>query len=250
MPWYDSLVAAYTFDNVPLLIASVITFGFGFWEYIYSFRLTHREGREPFPIWMHTFYFAHDSAWAVILFIAASQRNWNWFLLGASIALVVWTLFETYNLTTAVRSSAERREAFSRYLGEDVTGRQATTAILVQILVFYGLVLAVMQFMGEGSFFQWAAITNMVMATGPATVWLRRKSRDGNGMGIALVILGGTLNTFLPISMFATALPEVFNQPWFYVAGVIFTGIALANVVMVSKFPAKTPVAGEKRPIW
>ncbi len=250
MSWYDTLIQAYTFDNVALLVASVITFGFGFWEYIYSFRLTRREGVGPFPIWMHTFYFAHDSSWAVILFLAASRREWNWFLLGASIALLVWTLFETYNLVTAVRSPVERREAFSRYLGQDVTPGRAAVAILVQILAFYGLVNVLIQFMGEGSFFQWAAITNMVMATGPATVWLRRGSRDGNGMGIALVILGGTLNTFLPLSMFATALPQVFNRPWFYIAGVIFTGIALANVVMVSRFPAKTQTEGQKHPIW
>ncbi|MEA5638857.1 hypothetical protein [Cutibacterium granulosum] len=38
---------------------------------------------------------------------------------------------------------------------------------------------------------------------GPATVWLRRGSRQGNGLGIALVILAGTINTFLPIGMFA-----------------------------------------------
>lgn len=250
MSWYQPLIEAYTFSNISLLVASVITFGFGFWEYIYSFRLTHREGKGPFPIWMHTFYFAHDSSWAVILFLAARQREWNWFLLLASIALLVWTLFEVYNLVTAVRSPVERREDFSRYLGDGVTPGQALAVIVVQILAFYGLVNVLIVFMGAGSFFQWAALTNMVMATGPATVWLRRGSRQGNGLGIALVILGGTINTFLPVGMFAAALPQVFNHPWFYIAGAIFTAIAAANVVMVARFPAKQRVPGQKRPIW
>lgn len=251
MSWYDALIEAYSLDspNIGLLVASVITFGFGFWEYIYSFRLTHREGVGPFPIWMHTFYFAHDSSWAVILFLAASRHHWHWFLLGGSVALFVWTLFELYNLTAAVRSPIERREDFSRYLGDEVTARQALSAIVVQILVFYGLVNVLIQFMGQGSFFQWAAITNMVMATDPGTVWLRRGSRRGNGMGIALVILGGTVNTFLPFGMFAGALPQVFDRPWFYIAGVIFSAIALANVAMVSRFPAKERTAGQKHPI-
>jgi len=245
---YEELIAAYTFDNVPLLVASVITFGFGFWEYIYSFRLVRREGKAPFPIWMHTFYFAHDSSWAVILFLAASRYEWNWFLLGASIALVVWTLFEVYNLILAVK--VERREIFSAHLGENATARQAIIAILVQIAAFYGLVNIVIMFIGEGSFLQWTVLTNMVMAAGPGTLWLRRGSRDGNGMGIALVILGGTINTFLPVSMFALALPEVFNQPWYYLTGVIFSAIALANVIMVSRLPAKSRISGQPRPIW
>ena len=60
MNFFDQLVNAYTFDNVSLLVVSAITFAFGFWEYIYSFRLVFREHTSPFPIWMHTFYIAHD----------------------------------------------------------------------------------------------------------------------------------------------------------------------------------------------
>ncbi|MGY4101859.1 hypothetical protein ACW2Q0_20235 [Nocardia sp. R16R-3T] len=244
----DRLVEAYNFGNISLLIASAITFGFGFWEYIYSFRLVRRERRAPFPLWMHTFYFAHDSSWAVILFLAASRHHWHWFLLGASIALVVWTLFELYNLTLAVR--VERVEIFSGYFGENVSARTAIAVIVAQILVFYGVVNLLIQFMGEGSFFQWTVLTNMVMAAGPGLLWLRRGSRDGGGMGIALVILGGTVNTFLPTSMFVLALPEVFDTAWFYLTGVIFSGLALFYVWTVARYPAKARVAGEKRPIW
>jgi hypothetical protein len=246
--YYDQLIHAYTFGHVALLIASAITFGFGFWEYIYSFRLVRRERSAPFPLWMHTFYFAHDSSWAFMLFLAAARHHWNWFLLSASIALMVWCLFEVYSLTMAVR--VERREIFGDYFGENTTVRQATTAIVVQILAFYGLVNLLIQFMGPGSFLQWAALTNMIMATVPGVLWLRRGSRAGNGLGIALVILGGTVNTFLPIGMFVTALPEVFDHPWFYLTGVVFTAIAAANVVMVAKFPAKQELPGRKRPIW
>ena len=64
MNYYDQLVHAYTFNNVGLRAISAITFAFGFWEYIYSFRIALREKKSPFPLWMHTFYVAHDSSFA------------------------------------------------------------------------------------------------------------------------------------------------------------------------------------------
>lgn len=248
MSWYEPLIAAFTFDNPPLLVAAGITFGFGFWEYIYSFRLTSREGRSPFPVWMHTFYFAHDSSWAVILMLAAARHDWNWFLVGASVALMVWTAFEVYNLTMAVR--LEREEAFASSLGAGVTPKAALVAIVVQVVAFYALVNLLIAFMGAGSFLQWAALTNVVMAVGPALLSLRRRSRTGGGLGVACVILLGTVNTFLPTGMFVLALPQVFDTTWFYVAGVVFSAVAAAHVVMVARYPAKERVPGQRRPIW
>lgn len=246
--YFDQLVAVYTFDNVPLLVASVITFGFGFWEYIYSFRLARRENSAPFPIWMHTFYFAHDSTWAFIMLTTAPLYGYNWFLVGAGIALIVWTMFEVYNMYKAVK--CERVEIWGRYYGEGVTTKQAVINLLAQIAAFYAVVNIIIMYIGPGCFFQWAVLTNMVMATLPGLLWRQRHSRKGNGMGIALVILGGTINTFIPVGMFALALPEVFNHPWFYITGVVFSLIALSNVVMVSKFPPKKQLPGEKKPIW
>jgi hypothetical protein len=241
-------VSVFTLDNPALLVAAAITFGFGFWEYIYSFRLVSRESKAPFPIWMHTFYFAHDSTWAVIFLTTAPRYGWHWFMVAAGIALIVWTVFELYNFVMAVK--LERQEIFGHYTTGAVSVRTAVVGIVVQVLAFYGLVNVLILFMGQGSFLQWAALTNLVMAAGPGTLWLRRRSREGGGMGIALVIVAGTLNTFLPTGMFVLALPEVFNQPWFYLTGAIFTGIATAWAVMVWRFDPKPAPDDRRRPIW
>lgn len=246
--FFAQLMQAYTFDNAALLIASVTTFGFGFWEYIYSFRLVKREGSAPFPIWMHTFYFAHDSTFGILFLIAASQNNWHWLLTGVAIALFVWTAFELYNFYKAV--TIERQEIWGRYYGKNVTARQAIVSIILQLAVFYSAVNVVIMYIGPGCMFQWAALTNMVMATMPGLLWRVRGSRKGSGMGIALVILGGTINTFLPCGMFVLALPEVFDHPWFYIAGVVFAVIALRNVWMMHKFPPKHILPDGKKPIW
>jgi hypothetical protein len=248
MNYYDQLVHAYTFNNIGLLAISAITFAFGFWEYIYSFRIALREKKSPFPLWMHTFYVAHDSSFAVLFLIQAYLRNWNWFCTGVSIALFVWNGFELVCLHLSVRD--ERQEIFGDYIHGTVSKSQARLLILAQIIAMYGVVWMVLLFMGHGAFFQWTCMTNMVMAAGPTTLWLRRKDRTGMSMGLALVILAGTINNFLPGSMFLRAVPEAFNHPVYFITGVIYVLIALANVFIVRSKPKKKIGPDGKKPIW
>lgn len=246
---YEELIAAFRLDNTPLLIAAAVTFAFGFWEYIYSFRLVIREGRAPFPIWMHTFYLAHDSSWAIILLAAASRYDWNWFLTGASAALFVWSAFEIFNLWKAV--TVERAEIWGPYFGDRATPGRALLSIATQVAAFAATVNLLIGFMGEGSVLQWFALTNMVMAAGPGVLWARRDSRAGASVGLAIVIVLGTINTFLPTGMFVLAMPEVFDAPWFYATGVVFTLIAVGNLYRLTRLPAKVRASGERRrPIW
>ncbi|MGV8083417.1 MAG: hypothetical protein AB2L09_07285 [Coriobacteriia bacterium] len=146
--------------------------------------------------------------------------------------------------------TVERQEIWSSYYGSGVTVQQALTSVIIQILAFYAVVNVVRIYMGPASFLQWASVTNMVMAAGPGILWMRRGSRKGSSVGLAIVILAGTINTFLPIGMFVQALPQVFGHPWFYLAGVIFTFIAAMNLRMVLRFPSKAVAEGGRKPIW
>ena len=56
----EAFMASYAWGNWKILAISALTFFFGYMEYIYSFRLVAREKSAPYPMWMHTFYFAHD----------------------------------------------------------------------------------------------------------------------------------------------------------------------------------------------
>lgn len=242
------LTTMFNLHNGALLVTAAITFAFGFWEYIYSFRLTFRENKSPFPIWMHTFYFAHDSSWAIILFLMAPRYHWHWFLVGTSVALVVWTLFEVVNIYHAIMY--ERQEIWTSRSNRKLTIGQACGYVFEQIICFYAVVNLIRLFMGFGSFFQWTVLTNMVMAVGPGLLWRQRGSRDGASVGLAIVIVLGTVNTFLPISMFVTTLPGVFDHLWYYLAGVVVSAIAIKNLWMILQFPAKSQKQGAKRPIW
>lgn len=126
--------------------------------------------------------------------------------------------------------------------------------IVLQLGAFYALVNILIGFMGQGSIMQWFLFTNMLIAAAPGVVWMKRGAQNGTrygtSMGLAIVILLGTINTFHPWSMWVLSLPEVFNTPWYYITGVIFIAIAAYNLYRVSRLPAKTPTEEIPRPVW
>src|SRR3546814_13975237 len=99
---YDQLIAAFRLDNTPLLAISALTFLFGYLEYVYSFALTFRETRAPYPVWMHTFYLAHDSTWALLMLKAAAALDWNLFLTATGVELLIWNVCERINIYLAM----------------------------------------------------------------------------------------------------------------------------------------------------
>lgn len=231
-----------------LLWISAFAFLIGYLEYIYSFRLVLREKLAPYPVWMHTFYFAHDLTGAIVFFRLAQQHDFFWFFTAASIALVIWNCFEVFNLYMAVK--VERQEIWGKFYGAPVTERQAVLRILGQIALMLCVVNLFRVFMNDEVMFKWFAFTNILIAVGPGFLWEQRKTRTGASVGLSLVILVGTINTFLPPGwgMWTTAL-SYFDQPWFYITGVVVSAYALRNVLVLLRMPPK-PVVDGRKPIW
>ncbi len=251
--WYDQLMDVFTLDNTPLLISAGVTFLFGYLEYIYSFALIRREKKAPYPVWMHTFYLAHDSTWAVVMLVAASRNDWNWFLTACGIALLVWNCFEVYNITKVI--TVERQEVYGDYVQGEVGVAKALLLTGIQIPAMYALVWILIGFMGEGSIMQWFLFTNMLIAAAPGVLWMKRAAREGTrygtSIGLAIVILLGTINTFLPgANMWVLSMPGVFDNWVFYATGAVFVAIAIFNLVTVVRLPAKVPSLEIPRPVW
>lgn len=244
----QEFISSYT-NNLNLVVISAIVFAIGYIEYIYSFRLVIREKCAPYPVWMHTFYFAHDFTAALVFFQLARQNDFFWFFTLASIALIIWNCFEIFNLYMAVK--VERQEIWGKFYNAAVTEKQAIFRIIGQIAVMFVVVNLFRVYMNDVVMFKWFSFTNILMAVAPGYLWAERKSRKGTSVGLSIVILIGTVNTFLPpgYGMWTTAL-KYFDQPWFYITGVVVSTVALYNVIMLIKFPAKERAEGEKKPIW
>lgn len=243
----EELIHSYS-TKPELLWISAIAFAIGYLEYIYSFRLVIRERSAPYPIWMHTFYYAHDLTGAIVFYNLAQHYHFFWFFSAASIALLIWNLFELFNLYMAVK--VERQEIWGRFYGAPVTVGQAVCRILGQIALMLVVVNLFRVFMDDVVMFKWFAFTNILIAVAPGFLWNERRSRRGASVGLAIVILIGTINTFLPpgYGMWTTAL-SYFDQPWFYLTGVVVSAFALRNLVMLLRFPSKPRVEGRPA-IW
>ncbi|MDT4849711.1 hypothetical protein FQZ97_838380 [compost metagenome] len=243
----EELINSYS-TKPNLLWISAFAFSIGYLEYIYSFRLVLRERCAPYPVWMHTFYFAHDLTAAIVFFNLARQHDYFWFFTGASIGMVIWNCFEIFNLYMAIK--VERQEIWGKFYDTPVSVGQALGRVVGQIALMLVVVNLFRVFMDDVVMFKWFAFTNILIAVAPGYLWSERRSRRGASVGLALVILVGTVNTFLPpgYGMWTTAL-AYFNQPWFYLTGVVVSAFALRNLVMLWRFPEK-PAEGGRPAIW
>lgn len=222
-----------------------LTFLIGFIEYIYSFLLLRAEKSSPFNIFMHSFYFAIDSMGIFVFATASHAVGGFWMFNAAAVAEVVWTLFEAYNLVMCVY--VERPEIWCA----DVSIRSAWWRVCGWLVVMVVTVNLFRVFMNDPAMFKWYIFTNVLMAIMPGLYWEKRGTRIGTSWGLAIVILIGTVNSFVPTNMWALVSPyfTMRNNPWFYVVGIVAIFFAIRNLVVLKRLPAKPKEPGKKY-IW
>lgn len=244
----------FSFNNSQIgfnLLIAGLTFLFGYLEYMYSFALIIKERSAPFPIWMHTFYFAHDSMGALVFALAAIKYNNFWLFWGAAGALMVWNLFEIFNLYKAIY--VERDDIWGAlYHNGQTPLHSAWWRVITQICLMIGIVNLFRVFMHDPLMFKWFIFTNVLMAVGPGLYWERRQTRVGASRGLAIVILLGTVNSFMPNNMWALATPYFswHQNPWFYILGVIVILFAAYGLYVYNCLPAKPKRLGKHRSVW
>ena len=251
----DDLLRNYDFSNPDigrLLIVSAVAFGFGYGVYIYCILLLVRERRSPYPVWMHTFYLACDATGTVFWFLLAREHDWFWFFTASSVAMFIWVLCEIWSLYMAVKY--ERQEIFGHLYAGPVTERQAVNQIAAQTLWFLCVVNLTNFFLGglnDAAMFKWYVWTNLIVAVGPSYLWAARRSRHGTSMGLAIMVLLSIIATYLPPGwgMWTTA-SSYFNTPWFYLSGLVATGYAVYNLILVKGFAPKPALIDGRRTVW
>ncbi|KAG8156762.1 hypothetical protein KVR01_013367 [Diaporthe batatas] len=248
--YFQRLTEVFTFDNTPLLVGACVSNIVGYIQYAYVVRLTHREGRNPMPYWMHSFYLAHDSSWSYILAKAAPSYGNHWFLSGMSTALLVWTFLEAWTMYKSI--TTDRELNFAPVLGRNPSLPAAAAYAAAHLAAMYALIHVVILLFPTGGVLHWCLLTNVLIATGPLHHNLRAGSRQGLSLGYSLVCIFGTFWTFSPFGLFVNALPELFDTPVFYAVGVVFTIYCAGCFYVVAQYPPKTRAMtkGGKEPIW
>ncbi|MEE8716623.1 MAG: hypothetical protein SOI26_07830 [Coriobacteriales bacterium] len=247
------MTRAFSFDapGFPALaVASVIAFYLGYIEYVWSIRIVRREHRSPFPLWVHCFYFAHDTTAGVIWFCNAQATDWFWLWTIGSPAFFLWACIEIVNMYYAYKY--ERQEILGPLVHREVTLRDFMLYVICYVAMFYTVVNTVRIGLHDNTMWTWSVLTQTVMACAHTNLWRRRGERRGTSVKLAIYMVCSMALTYVPFGMYALSFPEthVFNHPWYYLCGIVCTAIAIANLVYVAKLPPKERIEGEKRPIW
>lgn len=235
--YFRHIVAITDTDDGTLQLITNFTNAFGFFEYFYCVYLTHKDGKGPFPLWMHLFYLAHDTVWCYVMAREAPNYNYHHYFTSKVIGLGVWSALEVYCIYRVV--TVEREGHFSRTRSLSHR-RHAFMQNVLLLLVFYAVVLTLFYMIGPESWLHWTLFTRMIMAVGPGSLWLERGTRTGTRVGLATLILFGTINSFTPYSMWVRELPSVFDNYIYYLSGIACTLFALNNVYIVSTLPVET----------
>lgn len=245
------IIDTFSFSNpdiVPILIAFAIANTIGLLEYIWAVAINIKEKKTPFPAWAHTFFFAHDFTAGVVFITLAFQHGFFWLFVVYGLGMLTWTCLEAINLHTVIKY--ERLEAF----GKGVSTKMAILFTISQIAFMFSMVNILRWNMNDVAMFYWLPLTNVVMAVAPSYVLFKRKNREGSSVFICIMVVIGTIFNFLPapIGLFTSALPWIYNQPIWFIIGVVCTIIAVCTLVSILRMPPKTKAMGDykKRPIW
>lgn len=227
-------------------IALIIAMTFGLLEYAWATRLSMREHKTPFPVWMHAFMFAHDMMAGAIMLYWGIVLGFFWYFMLQGVGMLTWMFLEVMNMRTAIKYETEET------WGKGTTKKQSIIYTLIVVFAMICFVNIMRYLMDDTAAFLWLPITNFVMAIAPGFILFKRKSREGSSVMLYIFILGGTIFNFLPcgIGLFTTVLPEVFNQPIYFAIGIVATIIAIYNLCTIVKMPPKKQLPGEKKPIW
>lgn len=234
----DGIIAKFIDDPRTMLPLMALAMGFGFIQYIYCAVITRRDGVSPFPVYMHTYYLAHDLLFALLFYQWFVEYD-SWAFRAVWAGMVVFNVFEIYSLVQAVKH--ERQTDFGHWFGPRVSVRQATMAVVAMSVVSFVLLNTARSFLDDKLMFCVFISTNVMMAIGPGLWTFQRRDRVRGSVGLAFFIVLGTIATFLPEGwgMYTTSDPEYFARPWFFVLGATCLVVALWHLATVVRLPLR-----------
>lgn len=230
------------------LTVLLITFLLGFLVYVYSFVLVLREGSAPYPVWLHTFYFAADLMGVFVFWCAWNQCDHFWFFMLGCIGEIVWVGFEIFCLWQAV--TTERVAIW----GTEASIGKAVLWCLAQIAIFFVSLNFLRVELGDVSMFKFWIFTQVLIVCVPGMFWSTRKTRVGTCWQLVIVLVLVAVMSFNPGNMWALISPNYFGleaNPWYYAMGAVVCCFAVYDVWIYAKLPKKPErLENGKKPIW
>ncbi len=242
-------------EFVGILIAALIAFLIGYVEQFMSIIMIHKEKHGSFPMPLNTFYLAHDFLTGVIFLILGFYNNFFYIFMVLGIGMFIWNFTEVYDMYDYVKNN--REETFRGIIFGELTTKKCIAELIVESVSFAVFILLMIVLMDDPTFLKWFMITNILIAVLSGYYWNSNYQKSGTVTGsskaLSIVILIGTINTFLPsgIGWWTTICPGTFDTPLFYLMGVVAVCFAIRNVYLVFKqLPPKPKMINGKKTVW
>lgn len=247
---YSDMVKEYMWGFTPdnpqfpmILAAALLAFLIGYIEQFLSIIMIHKEKHGSFPMPLNTFYLAHDFLTGVIFLYLGFINSWFWIFMVLGIGMFIWNFTEVYDMYDYVKNN--REETFRGMFFGELTAKKCIAELVVETLAFAVFILLMIVLMDDPVFLKWFMVTNILIAVCTGYYWTRNKTWRGTSKVLAIVILIGSINTFLPVGFgwWASICPTTFDTPLFYLMGVVTVCFAIKNVwIVFKKLPQKPKV--------
>lgn len=222
---------------------------FGLLVYIYPIILNETEHIGPYPLWMHTFYFAADLM-GVYVFMSAWIKYQHFYLfLLLSIGEAIWVCMEIYCLQRAM--TYEKNINWKP--GTPFNARLRD--IVFQIVIcFAGLNLLRVE-LNDLTMWKFWIFTQVLITIAPGLVLEKRGYRTGNCRHLNIIFICVAIVSFNPwLNMWKAVAPDYFAlsaNPWYYIVGAVCTFFALRGYIVYERLPEKPDIieAVGKKPL-
>lgn len=230
------------------LFAVLMTFFLGFMVYVYSIILVNREGKGPYPLWMHTFYCAADFMGIWVFLSEYLNYGHFWFFLLGCVGEAAWVVVEIYCLYKSV--TVEREDLFEK----GATVQSAALTCVLQWLVFFVSLNLLRVELGDNTMYKFWIFTQVIICAAPGFFWKKRGTRLGACWQLNIVLILVAIMSFNPWNMWAMIAPEYFSvsaNPWYYAVGVVTLLLAIRGCLIYKGFDKKPAVlANGKKPVF
>ena len=221
-------------------VAIALAVIFGLLVYIIPIFLMEREHIGPYPLWLHTFYFAADFM-GIWVFLSAWQHYQHFFLfLLLAIGEAVWVGMETYCLQRAMTFEKDINWKPGTPFGKHMKD------VVFQVIIWY-VGLNFLRFeLHDSTMWKFWIFTQVLITIVPCLTLEKRGYRSGNSRILNYIFVCVALVSFNPwCNMWVCIAPEFFSfheNPWYYLMGIICLFFAIRGIVIYEKLPEKEDI--------
>jgi len=235
----DDVMSVVNANPGALVAMALLTYSFGFAQYITSMVMQIRNHDGPFFFWQHAWYFGHDVTF-VLLFSQWFFQVDFWLFKVMWAGCIAFVGIEIYSLYLTVKH--ERQVTWGRFYSGEVSTRTAWTRGLLGYAAGLVLFLAIRAAIGDVMCLVLMMSTNATLAIATQFKLEQNKTAQPGNVALGWFILLGTVFTFAPsgIGFFATAV-GVLHAPWFYALGILSVICAARYLVLAYRQARSLP---------